>query len=86
MYKIVNTCIYETDWPMKLSPICQYTNICADVADSSTDITASIISVSVMDFTDVPMLKIWPILADTDTNINIGAPLFPISFGGIIIL
>ena len=27
-----------------------------------------------MDFTDVLMLKIWPILADTD--INIGAPLF----------
>ena len=28
-----------------------------------------------MDFTDVPMLKIWPILADTDTDINIGASL-----------
>ena len=23
-----------------------------------------------MDFTDVPMLKIWPILADTNTDIN----------------
>ena len=51
------------------------TNISADVADSSTDINASIISVSVVDFTDVPMLKIWPILADTDTDINIGASL-----------
>ena len=28
-----------------------------------------------MDFTDVPMLKIWLILADTDTDINIGASL-----------
>ena len=28
-----------------------------------------------MDFTDVPMLKIWPILADTYTDINIGASL-----------
>ena len=33
------------------------TDISADVADSSTDINASIISASVMDFTDVPMLK-----------------------------
>ena len=29
-----------------------------------------------MDFSDVPMLKIWPILADTD--INIGASLYAI--------
>ena len=28
-----------------------------------------------MDFTGVPMLKIWPILADTDTDINIGTSL-----------
>ena len=51
------------------------TDISADVANSSTDINASVILVSVMDFTDVPMLKIWPILADTDTDINIGASL-----------
>ena len=51
------------------------TDISADVANSSTNINASVILVSVMDFTDVPMLKIWPILADTDTDINIGASL-----------
>ena len=51
------------------------TDISTDVANSSTDINASVILVSVMDFTDVPMLKIWPILADTDTDINIGASL-----------
>ena len=28
-----------------------------------------------MDYIDVPMLKIWPILANTDTDINIGASL-----------
>ena len=28
-----------------------------------------------MDFTDVLMLKVWPILADTDTDIKIGASL-----------
>ena len=61
---------------MNLLPICQYiTDISADVANSSTDINASVILVSVMDFTDVPMLKIWLILADTDTDINIGASL-----------
>ena len=26
-----------------------------------------------MNFTDVPILKIWPILADTNANINIDA-------------
>ena len=51
------------------------TDISADVANSSTDINVSIILVSVMYFTDVPMLKIWPILAYTDTDINIGASL-----------
>ena len=66
---------------MKLIGQCnvyQYTNITdisADVANSSTDINASIILVGVMYFTDVPMLKIWPILADTDSDINIGASL-----------
>ena len=61
---------------MKLLPICQYiTDISANVANSSIDINASVILVSVMDFTDVPMLKIWPILATTDTDINIGASL-----------
>ena len=55
---------------MQRLPIRQY---CGDVANSSTDINASVILVSVMYFTDVLMLKIWPILADTD--INIGASL-----------
>ena len=58
---------------MKLIGQCfyQYTNstdISADVANFSTNIDASVILVSVIDFTDVPMLKIWPILADTDIN------------------
>ena len=66
---------------MKLIGQCnvyQYTNITdisADVANSSTNINASIILVGVMYFTDVPMLKIWPILANTNTDINIGASL-----------
>jgi len=51
------------------------TDISADVADSSTDINTSITSVSLMDFTDVLMLKIWLILANTDTDVNIGASL-----------
>ena len=52
---------------MKLIGRCnfyQYANISdisADVASSNTIINASII-VSVMDFTDVPMLKICPLL------------------------
>ena len=29
----------------------------------------------IMDFTDVPMLKVWPILANANTDINIGASL-----------
>ena len=72
LFKIVNTCIYETDWPMKLLPILPISPISADVANPSTNINDSVILVSVMDFTDVPMLKIWPVLADTDTDINIG--------------
>ena len=58
---------------MKLIGQCnvyQYTNIIdisADVANSSTDINASIILVGVMYFTDVP--------ANTNTDINIGASL-----------
>ena len=66
---------------MKLYQYANITNISADidVANSSTDINASVILVSVMDFTDVPMLKIWPILADTDTDINIAASLIAIS-------
>ena len=51
------------------------TNISADVANHSTDINASVILVRIMDFTDVPMLKIWLILVNVDTNINIGASL-----------
>ena len=49
------------------------TDISADVANSSTNI--NVILVSVMYFTDVLILKIWPILANTDTNVNIGASL-----------
>ena len=73
MAHTIHTCIYETDWLIKFYQYANITDISADVANSSTDINASIILVSVMDFTDVPMLKIWPILADTD--INIGASL-----------
>ena len=40
-------------------------------------LTTGIILVSVMDFTDVLMLIIWPILVDTDTDIGIGASLIP---------
>ena len=63
---------------MKLIGQCfyQYTNstdISADVANFCTNINASVILVSVIDFTDVPMLKIWPILAAT--NINTDASL-----------
>ena len=39
------------------------TDISANVTNFSTDINAS-----VMDSTDVLMLKIWPILADTDID------------------
>ena len=60
---------------MKLYQYADITDISADVANSSTDINASVILVSVMDFTDVLMLKIWLILADTNTDINIGASL-----------
>ena len=60
---------------MKLDQYANITDISANVANSSTDINASVILVSVMDFTDVLMLKIWLILADTDTDINIGASL-----------
>ena len=61
IYKIVHTCIYETDWLMKHLPICQYYRYQCHI------------NASVMDFTDVLVLKIWPIL--TDTDINIGASL-----------
>ena len=47
----------------------------ANFSDISADVANSNALISVMDFTDVPMLKIWPILADTDTDINIGASL-----------
>ena len=53
---------------MKLLPISNITDISANFANYSTDIN---VLVRVMDFTDVPMLKIWPILAD----INIGTSL-----------
>ena len=49
------------------------TDISADVAYSSTDINACKILVNVMDFTDMLMLKIWPILADA--SFYIGASL-----------
>ena len=68
----IATCIYETDWPMNFYQYANITDISTDVANSSTDINASIILVSVM---DVLMLKIWPILANTDTDINIGVSL-----------
>ena len=60
---------------MKLYRYANITDISADVVNSNTDINASIILVSVMDFTNVPMLKVWLTLANTD---NIGASLIPI--------
>ena len=36
-------------------------NISVNAGNFSTDINASVILVGVMDFTDVPMLKIWSI-------------------------
>ena len=44
-------------WPMKLYQYANITDISADVVNSSTNINASIILVSVMDFTNVLILK-----------------------------
>ena len=43
---LVDTCIYETYWSIKLLP---YANISTDV----TDISTNIISVSLLNFTDI---------------------------------
>ena len=59
---LVDTCIYETCWSIKLLP---YANI--------TDISTDIISVSLLNFTDIT--NIADIGTDTDTDINIGASL-----------
>ena len=62
--------------PIGQCNIYQYANntdISANITNSSTNINAII--VSVIDFTDVPMLIMWLILADTNTDINIGASL-----------
>ena len=71
---------------MKVYQYANITDISADVANSSTDISASIILVNVMDFTDVPMLKMWSIMAYTNTNISIGASLLYICTIPILLL
>ena len=52
---------YETDGAIKLLPIygtITMGNISANVTDTSIDIDTKIISVSLMNFTDVPILLI----------------------------
>lgn len=50
------------------------------VANSSANVNAGII-ISLMDFTNVLMLKIFPILAITNTDINISVSLLMIAVG-----
>lgn len=53
----------------------------ADIGtNSSANVNAGII-ISLMDFTNVLMLKIFPILAITNTDINISASLLMIAVG-----
>ena len=61
---LVDTCIYETYWSIKLLP---HANI-TDIIDISTDIDTDIISVSLLNFIDI------------DTDINIGASLLSSHF------
>ena len=63
-----------------------HANVGTIVANSSTDVNASIILVSLIDFTDVLMLKICPILAVTNTDINISASLLMIAVGSTCVL
>ena len=59
---LVDTCIYETYWSIKLLPHANITDISTDITDISTDI----ISVSLLNFIDI----------GTDTDINISAYLY----------
>ena len=65
--KIVNTHIYEIDWLIQYA---NFTNISANIVDSSTDINTSIINIG--GFYRCANVKN---MADTDTDINIGASL-----------
>ena len=63
---LVDTCIYETYWSIKLLPHANITDISTDITDI-IDISSDIISVSLLNFIDIG--------TDTDTDINIGASL-----------
>ena len=65
---LVDTCIYETYWSIKLLPHANITDISTDIIDISTDIDTDIISVSLLNFIDIRY-------RDTDTDSNIGASL-----------
>ena len=74
---LVDTCIYETCWSIKLLPYANITDISTNITDISTNITdistdidTDIISVSLLNFTDIADIG-----TDTDTDINIGASL-----------
>ena len=47
---LVDTCIYETCWSIKLLPYANITDISTDIADISTDINTDVISVSLLNF------------------------------------
>ena len=53
---LVDTCIYETYWSIKLLLYANITDISTDITDItniSTDINTDIISVSLLNFTDI---------------------------------
>ena len=55
---LVDTCIYETYWSIKLLPHANST----DIIDISTDIDTDIISVSLLNFIDIAISVLIPIL------------------------
>ena len=63
---LVDTCIYETYWSIKLLP---HANI-TDIIDISTDIDTDIISVSLLNFIDIRYYRYRDIGTDTDSNIG----------------
>ena len=67
---LVNTCIYETDWSIKLLPYANITDISTDITDISTDIDADIISVSLLNFTNIRYYRYCRYFTDTDINIS----------------
>ena len=69
---LVDTCIYETFWSIKLLPYANITNISTDISTDITDISTDITDISTNIDTDIISVSL---LNFTDTILPISVPI-----------